>query len=237
VFEASTSLAGILMIGVTLGLASALHCATMCGCIASSLLLAFDPMGTRSRISVLLEMQAGRVATYTALGGAVGLIGSAGYDLVPPAEHFRIMQTAGAVSIVAVGLWTAGLLPVPVSIGRAARWTVTRLDGIVLSRYRGRSVAPFAAGVAWGANPCPMVLAALFSAAITGTWYGGAMMMLGFGLGTLPAVMASGYGVARLAAVRANARTTLAAGLLVATAGAISAFGGWSTISDYCFSG
>lgn len=235
--ELLTTLMASFAAGLTLGLASALHCAAMCGCIASSLLIAFEPGRQRSRLSILLEMQLGRVAVYVGLGAAVGVLGSAGYALVPGQSSYKMIQTAAAISIVAVGLWTAGLLPIPELASAAARGVARRLDALVLTPMRGRTIGPAAAGLIWGANPCPMVLAALLSAALTGTGLGGATLMAGFGLGTVPAVVASAYGVTRLARLSAGGRGAVAGGLLVAAAGVASIAVSWNQIAAYCLSG
>jgi sulfite exporter TauE/SafE len=41
----------------------------------------------------------------------------------------------------------------------------------------------------------PVVYATLFYAMLSGSWLGGALMMLGFGLGTLPALVGTGLGI------------------------------------------
>ncbi|MDX2308415.1 MAG: sulfite exporter TauE/SafE family protein [Hyphomicrobium sp.] len=232
-FHDASIVVGVFFAGASLGLASALHCAAMCGCIGAALLLGFDPTRRRSRLSLLMEMQAGRVATYVALGALVGLVGSAGYAWVAPADHFRVIRTAAAVSIVAVGLWTAGLLPIPERATVVARALLPVFNRWTTSPARAHSIAPFGAGLLWGANPCPMVLAALFSAALTGTAGYGALLMAGFGLGTVPAVVGSAMGLSRLSCFRGGVWGPVA-GLTISGAGVLAAFGGWDRISAYC---
>jgi sulfite exporter TauE/SafE len=64
-----------------------------------------------------------------------------------------------------------------------------------------------------------MVYAALFTATLTGSASGGATLMTGFGLGTLPAVTLTALGVTTLARVEAKALARSAIGLAIAVLG------------------
>src|ERR1700690_2359552 len=66
--------------GLLMGLASSLHCAGMCGAIASSLMFAFSPGETQAeRARTLLAAHAGRLTMYVAGGVVLGAAGSAFY--------------------------------------------------------------------------------------------------------------------------------------------------------------
>ena len=64
----------ILAGGFLLGLAGSLHCACMCGGIASGAMFLLGPGSERERITTLLLLQAGRIATYSIAGGAVASV-------------------------------------------------------------------------------------------------------------------------------------------------------------------
>ena len=82
--------------GAAVGLASALHCSAMCGGIAcgANLLLGAKTSGDRNLNLVL--MQAGRIVTYAAIGGAAGTFGGE-VALIDSADdgsgRFRILVT------------------------------------------------------------------------------------------------------------------------------------------------
>jgi sulfite exporter TauE/SafE len=64
-----------------------------------------------------------------------------------------------------------------------------------------------------------MVYAALFTATLTGSALGGGTLMLGFGLGTLPAVTATAFGITTLARVEARAVARGVIGVAIAVLG------------------
>jgi sulfite exporter TauE/SafE len=55
-----------------------------------------------------------------------------------------------------------------------------------------------AAGALWGWLPCGMVYSVLVTAMLAGSAFGGALVMLAFGLGTLPMLLGLGLLGARL---------------------------------------
>ncbi len=69
--------------GLLLGLASSLHCASMCGPIAASLTFGFGP----NRARALMAAQAGRILIYVTAGALAGAAGGAvlsGFRHIPP---------------------------------------------------------------------------------------------------------------------------------------------------------
>lgn len=73
----------------------------------------------------------------------------------------------------------------------------------------------FAIGMLWGWLPCGLVYSALATASTTGTAASGALFMLGFGIGTLPAVvLASTLGSTSRGLLRSQATRWAAACLL-----------------------
>ena len=64
-----------------------------------------------------------------------------------------------------------------------------------------------------------MVYAALFSAALMGSFFSGALWMLAFGVGTLPGVISAALGVSALSRIRRTPAVEVGAGLLIAAFG------------------
>ncbi len=220
--------------GVLLGLASALHCAAMCGGIASGVVFLFDPKSPWDRVRVLMSAQAGRVAAYVLAGAILGTAGASLYGAFDHAAVYRLLQWAGAVTLMWIGLSVAGVLPSLSALDRR----VAALSGVIssgLARLRRFPVVgPFGAGVGWGMVPCPMVYAALFTATLTGSAAGGATLMVGFGLGTLPAVTLTALGVTTLARVEAKAFARGAIGLAIAVLGFSTVYPGSPTAGLLC---
>lgn len=195
------SLAG----GVLLGLASSLHCAAMCGGIATSLMLS-GPNSSAQAYRALFLTHLGRISAYMLAGIAVGWAGASMIGWLDREAAFRLLQWGGAAALMWIGLSTAGVLPGPSWLDRALSPLSTRIAWLS-SRVAGRRPAPYVTGLAWGLMPCAMVYGALFTAMLTGSATGGATVMAGFGLGTLPGLVLTTLGIRAL--VRAEMRTDL----------------------------
>jgi hypothetical protein len=178
--------------GLTLGLASSLHCAGMCGPIGCSLMLLGPTPDNRAALVLRLALlQAGRIAAYGLGGLAFGLFGVGLYGTINFSGAHAVLQWVAALVIIWTGLATAGLVP---SLALADRM-LAPLAGTV-GRWRGSPILnmpemALVAGFVWGATPCVMVYAALFNSVLTGDPGLGALLMVSFGVGTIPAVVAT----------------------------------------------
>lgn len=219
--------------GMVLGFASTLHCAGMCGGIATSLTLMFQPETSGDRIRILTLAQAGRVTSYMLAGAVLGLFGAELYGAFDQAGAFRLLQWFGAVVLIWLGLTFAGLLPMPAPVDRA----VARLSAVLaraLAPLKASAIGPYIAGLTWGVIPCPMVYAALFTAMLTGTALGGVIFMAGFGLATVIPVFLTALGVSTLASIEARGRARIAIGVLIALFGASTIIPGSPTNGLIC---
>ena len=191
--------------GLLMGLASSLHCAGMCGAIASSLMFAFSPGETPAeRARTLLAAHAGRLMMYVAGGMVLGAAGSAFYGAFDHAAAYLVMRWAAAVALGWIGLSVAGFAPSLAVVDRFAAPIAQSLRFSPAPAFAGGTGA-FASGLLWGVLPCGMVYGALFYAMLSGSALGGGAVMAGFGLGTLPSVTAVALGISsfrRLARVR-----------------------------------
>lgn len=202
--------------GILLGLASSLHCAGMCGGIASTIAFALARDGHAAR--PLLLAQVGRIAAYVAAGALMGAFGATFAGALDREIAFRLMQWAAAGTLAWIGLSTAGLVPAMAGLDRFAAPVGARIAA--LAPVGAGSATPLAAGMVWGLMPCAMVYGALLTAMLTGNAFGGAALMLGFGLGTLPAVVGTALGLVRFRAFARGPTSRLAIGFaLVAMAG------------------
>jgi uncharacterized protein len=136
-----------------------------------------------------LLFNGGRLAVYVALGALAGAFGKIALALLDRAGmRGALALTAGGVSVV-LGLALLGWIRDPARI-------FVRLGVDALVRHGTRSAfaapPPIAAallGSLQGAFPCALVYAAAARAAAAGSAAGGALTMLVFGLGTVPAIL------------------------------------------------
>ena len=223
-----------LLAGAALGLASSLHCGAMCGGICASTLTLLNPHRGAQRAVHLAATQAGRVTTYVTLGVMAGAA-SAPFAPDDGAYSLKLVQWAAAVSLMWVGLSMAGVLPVLTPLDRMFRSLGHHLESATRIFHGNRLLAPYAVGLIWGASTCPILYGALISAMFTGSAVAGGVYMLGFGLGTVPAVAASGWAVASVRRVRSPSLQS-AAGLAIAAAGFLSVYIPWPAVVGLCVS-
>lgn len=222
--------------GLLAGVAASLHCAGMCGPIASGLVLALAPHGSaHAPLPTLLVAQAGRVSAYAAAGAVVGLFGTTIYAGLDREVAHTVLRWAAGATLMWIGLSVAGLAPAPSALDSVARFITERLVRIRLSPQPSYWLWVYATGLMWGLLPCGMVFATLFFAMMSGTAAQGAIIMLGFGLGTLPSVTGAAFGVASLKgwADRRGPRTAI--GLALVSIAAISLLVPMKQIMAFCF--
>jgi len=187
-FSSVTEFALIFVSGV---LGSA-HCIGMCGGIAATMSL-----GTKSITGAMLRQicwSLGRTLTYVFLGIAAASVGA------------KFLRAQGnAVWLQAMFAIVAGLLLVVQGLHAAGwlRWRVRRKANVpcvtrtVFSQFfrGGSSTSAFIAGLVTGFLPCGLVYSFLALAASSGSVGKGILIMLCFGLGTIPVMMLTGAGL------------------------------------------
>ncbi len=204
--------------GAALGLASSLHCAGMCGAISSSLMFCPGCDTRRGQVRALVLTHLGRITAYALAGAAVGAAGSTMIGWLDRDAAYRVLQWAGAVALMWIGLSTAGLVPALSGLDRLLA-PVSSAAARLAGSFGGRSPPPFLMGLAWGLLPCALVYGALFTAMVSGSAPRGALIMAGFGAGTLPGLVTTAYGI------RSLARAELRPGLRAAVGALIALFG------------
>lgn len=222
------SLWAVLLIGLAGGFG---HCIAMCGPIAAaggvwSATAAGGDERARSRTSGIglwqLGYQAGRLLTYTAIGAALGALGSlaAVQGALGPLQRL-VWLIAGEIMI-AMGLAIAGV-PLLARFGRGleAGWARTtggwfRRAYSALLRSGPRAALPF--GMLMGLMPCGFLMSIEFYAVGSGSALTGGATMLAFGLGTTPALALSGV-IGGLLGTRARARLIYVGAAIVVALG------------------
>jgi sulfite exporter TauE/SafE len=181
-----------------MGLAGGLHCTTMCGVFSA----AAAQRGWRSTGLYTL----GRLTTYAALGVLGGVAGT----LLLPLERIGAVLAAGMVLFAALrlGAW------IPAN-ARFSSFIHRRLQPL----QRSMMVAgPWALGASTALLPCGLVYAALALPIAAGSAFTGALLMVAFGLGTVPLLAGVGLVGHRALTWSLPVRRSLSAVLVVAAA-------------------
>ncbi len=201
-----------------LGLLSSAHCVGMCGGFAAAISATGQPIWPM--LSRQLIYSAGRLSTYVflgAIGGAVGIyLSQFNTSLVNVQRAFSII--AGVIMIV-IGASVLGLF-------RFSFLSKLGLETLFAPMFRqflnARSAGGFfLAGLANGFLPCGLVYAFLAKAVASASVGRGSLMMLAFGLGTMPAMVAIGCGSAMLSR-HARHRVYQCAACMVIVMGAVT---------------
>ncbi len=165
------------------------HCVGMCGPLVG----AFTVRRRQARLDPstgLVLFQMGRLTSYLALGV---VLGSTGYLVASLIQEWQAMLALLLGSLMVVmALSLLGLLPLQHWL---ASMGLARVVGGWLRHWMGLNhpLAPFGLGVANGLLPCGPVYALAVVAAASGNPMRGALVMLLFGLGTLPAMLGIGF--------------------------------------------
>lgn len=199
------------------GFLGSTHCIGMCGGIAGTTGVSLGRSGGLSflnRVSYLLLYNFGRITSYTAAGYIAATIGAAGFGLFPQNVARPLTAAISIGFLLALGAYLAGwwsFLPRLESVG-GKLWRKIEPLGRRLLPVRTRSQA-FMFGFVWGWLPCGLVYSVLAWAVATAQPGRGALLMLGFGLGTLPTLLGLGMAGQTLQRLRRHPGIRRAAGI------------------------
>lgn len=207
------------------GLMGGVHCAAMCGGIATG----FSAMAPQGGWRRALEPNFGRVAGYT-LAGA--LAGGLGHGVVGLARTEWIAlgsrMLVGAVLVVAALrlLDRHGRLTFLARPGKARLWQGLRplQRRLLPANTSGRRIA---LGMLWGWMPCGLSTTLLAAAWLQADARNGALTMAAFGLGTLPLMLPLTWSGARLGQRLQRGGWRAATGMLVLSAGLLTLAAPW----------
>lgn len=177
-----------------IGLLGSGHCIGMCGGITTMLTSALSPQQKASdQLKLISAYHVGRIFSYSLIGAIVGFSSSiAAKNIGLPLGFFRIFA---AIFLILLGLY----------LGQWLMW-LSKVErfGKVLWRYLSPLSKKFipvnnakqaiALGAIWGWLPCGLVYSTLTWSLASGETLTGALIMMSFGLGTLPALLSISLG-------------------------------------------
>ncbi|NQZ79592.1 MAG: sulfite exporter TauE/SafE family protein [Colwellia sp.] len=171
-----------------IGLIGSAHCVGMCGGIASMLTTALSKQNKTSNVTLVFLYNTGRIFSYALIGAIVGYTGStAARNMGIPLAGLRLVA---AIFLIFLGLY----------LGQWLMW-ITRIE--TLGKILWQKISPLSKslipvdtplkalglGALWGWLPCGLVYSTLTWSMASGNALSGALIMLCFGLGTLPALV------------------------------------------------
>ena len=207
-----------------LGLFSTVHCIAMCGSIIGALTLSLPQEvrdSQRKMLPYVFNYNLGRLLSYGIAGAIVGLLSS---PLIEFNGHL-VLRYLSVMVMIAMGLYLGGWFPKFAQMERMGAPIWKRLQPIGQKLLPVRTLKQaFLLGTVWGWLPCGLVYAALAVAATVGEPVKASMVMLAFGVGTLPAVMGAGLFTGLLASMARAKHLRQIAGILIIAMALVTAF-------------
>lgn len=226
------------------GLFLSLHCVGMCGgfvallSVAPSLSSSAAATGSGSasltgsswRRVVLpqqLVFNAGRIASYTLLGAMAGGLGSFTSLLSNTGRIQALLMVGAGVLMICTGLTLAGLMkhwsPFQQKVATPQPWLARGFEHVT---RLPRSMRALPLGALLGFLPCGLIYSMLAKAASSGSAAWGALVMLAFGFGTVPALLLVAF-FADIFSIPLQEKLVRASGVLLAVLGAITLYRGF----------
>jgi sulfite exporter TauE/SafE len=203
------------------GLVGSAHCLGMCAGISGLFAVNAEVASMRRSVPTAFVYNAGRVITYAVLGVIVAAFGSV---IVKASPNLAVgVRVLSGIIIILVGLKVAFDLRFLNTIERMGGNLWARIAPVATKLVPVTSLPKaLGLGLVWGWLPCGLVYSVLIIAATSASPIGGAATMVAFGLGTMPAMVLTGLGAARLSTVMQRRGTRIGLGMLVVAMGILT---------------
>jgi sulfite exporter TauE/SafE len=175
------------------GLLGSGHCIGMCGGLVAALSL--SEAGKQGGIFFQLLYNTGRITTYTGIGWLVGWLGSAFAYANTLAGLTRALLIGSDLFVIVLGLGSAGIFTfLKINVMQLEfPGPIRKITGAVAELKKlPPALSALPLGLIMGFLPCGFLYAMIIAAGQSAGSANGALMMLFFGLGTLPALFLFG---------------------------------------------
>ena len=175
------------------GFLSSGHCLGMCGGIvgAFSNNIPLHHRAMRFKLPYLISYNIGRITSYCIAGALIAY--SSAFFALKSAAIMHILSLLAGLMLLAIALYIGrwvNIISKTEVIGRFIWPLISPLSKRFIPFKSPLSALPF--GLIWGWLPCGLVYSTLTWAAASAQPSSGALIMLGFGLGTLPTMFSIG---------------------------------------------
>lgn len=180
----------LLIVAFMIGIGSTGHCLLMCGGISSALSSKLSQTSPKLKAIKLLLFHLGRISCYSLLGL---VLGSALHFMISFSENVIVIsRVIASLLIILVGLYIAGLSSLIRLLEQQLGFIWKHIQPIT-QRYihMQKWHHAYILGLLWGFLPCGIIYSTLIWASANNQGLETALLMLSFGLGTLPALFVS----------------------------------------------
>lgn len=208
----------------TVGLLGGVHCIGMCGGIVGALSFATQASSKKS-IPILLAYNLGRLSSYTFAGALMGGAGWLAAYWLDIRQLQIALQMIAAIFMIMLGLYLSGWWMGLVSVEKVGAVVWRKIEPLSKNIMPVQKVdQALMLGLLWGWLPCGLVYSVLIWSMSSGGMQQGALLMLSFGLGTLPNLLAMGLFAERMRQWVRQVRVRQVSGLIVI------GFGMWNLV-------
>ena len=186
----------ILITALMVGFLGGVHCLGMCGGVVGTLTFSLSPKVQASWWRMLpyqIAYNSGRISSYILVGALFGFLGSSFASIATLLPVQQGLQVVAGLFMIALGLYLGGWWFGVVAVEKLGQRFWKKLVPYT-KRFGSVKTLPQAwlYGLIWGWLPCGLVYSMLIMAMSSGGTLDGALIMLAFGLGTLPSLLLMG---------------------------------------------
>lgn len=205
------------------GLLGGGHCVGMCGGIVGAVTM--TQPGSKPKWPFLLSYNLGRIGSYTLAGVVAGGVGASSFFLEQVLPIEKMLYALASLMLVLLGLYLAGIWRVLTRLEAVGGKLWQHIQPYSRRLLPARTIAQsLLLGTLWGWLPCGLVYSVLVAAIATANPLQGGLLMLAFGLGTLPTLLAMGMAAVRLKSLLQNPWFRRLSGLAIAGFGLAGLF-------------
>jgi len=173
-----------------MGLIGSMHCAGMCGPIAISLPYRVGMQTKEETFFKILVYNLGRIITYAIFGLLFGIVGKGFFTM----GIQKWVLIALAIVLIVVALFSIDVESNALKIPLIDKFN-KKVKAALAKALQNATVKSFLyIGILNGFLPCGLVYMAIVAALATGGVLNSVLYMILFGIGTMPMMMALGYG-------------------------------------------
>ena len=183
-----------------LGLVASPHCAGMCGGLQMALQGGIDG-GAQNSVVIrsaseqrlhLLFLNMGRVCTYVTAGVLFAWLGLAFVSSLSIPQISSVLRGVSALVIISIGLQLLFRNQRPFHFLEGLGSSIWKVVSVLIKYDGSLYRQSFVSGLAWGFLPCGLVYGVVLTAVFADGLLDSSLIMLGFGVGTLPAMLLTG---------------------------------------------
>jgi uncharacterized protein len=199
------------------GLLGGVHCIGMCGGIVGALSFGVAQQQGGARLyAILLAYNLARISSYMLAGALLGGVAALAVYWLDIRLLQKTLQWIAALFMLLLGLYLAGWWTALARIEKIGGGLWRNIEPLARRFLPVRTIPQaWVLGMLWGWLPCGLVYSVLIWSMASASAVDGALLMLCFGLGTLPNLLAMGVFARQLNNWVRNSRVRQLAGVMV----------------------